>query len=336
MSPRSKHRLVSAARAAVAAACLAVGGVFAWSVVLPHGAAPASAANPPLTASQLAAKLSAAATAATVPANLHPPLALATQAKPMIVLNSCSLQRAGTRSKPCIYGDRNSHTPVVVFGDSHAAAWFPALDLISKQQHWRLVDLTKAGCPTAEVNVRFLGSNVTYPQCTAWRHNAERLIAALHPALVIVSQARWEELEAQPEPGVPTGYGSPWLNGMAATFGFLRHVSTHVVFVSDVPYLSYSAPDCVASHLSDVYQCDAARSTAVLLPQVKSAEIALAKREHVNWIDPTSWFCAPTTCPVIVGNILLYRDNAHMTPAWSRFIAPLLANSILPIMNRPS
>ena len=53
------------------------------------------------------------------------------------------------KSDPCIYGATTSHTSVVLFGDSHAAAWFPALDLISKQQHWRLVIFTKDVVPTA-------------------------------------------------------------------------------------------------------------------------------------------------------------------------------------------
>jgi hypothetical protein len=31
-----------------------------------------------------------------------------------------------------------------------------------------------------------------------------------------------------------------------------------------------------------------------------------------------------------VGNVLLYQDNQHMVPQWSRFLAPLLADAITP------
>ena len=41
---------------------------------------------------------------------------------------------------------------------------------------------------------------------------------------------------------------------------------------------------------------------------------------------------AAILCPVIVDNILMYRDNQHMTPQWSRFLAPLLADALKPIM----
>ena len=295
------------------------------------GAPPARAAEAPLTPSQLTADLSVAATMTTVPANLDPPLATAAQAKPLILLNHCSLKRAGVRSKPCVYGDPKSHTSVVLFGDSHATTWFPALNLISDQQHWRLVDFTKSDCPPPQVNIQF--GAFPYPQCTAWRHNAETQIAALHPNLVIMSGARWLENVAVPEQGVPAIYASTWLNGLAATFRFLRTAAKRMVFISDVPTLTSSAPSCVSSHLSDVYQCATASNTAVLLAQVKSEELTLANRMQIPWIDPTPWFCTATTCPAVVGNILLYRDDAHMTPTWSRYLAPVLADALQPIMH---
>ena len=45
-----------------------------------------------------------------------------------------------------------------------------------------------------------------------------------------------------------------------------------------------------------------------------------------------SWFCTPIRCPVIVGNIILYHDKAHMTPPWARFLAPVLSDALTPIM----
>lgn len=284
-----------------------------------------------LTASQLRADLIAGAKTRGAPSNLQPRLSSATKSLPVVVTNGCHLQHPGTMSKPCVYGDTSSSTSVVLFGDSHAAAWFPALDQIAKAQHWRLVDLTKAGCPPAEVNIDFSGR--IYTNCTLWRRNAQSQIAAMHPALVILAWARYiEEPEARPLSGVPGGYGSTWDNGVAAIFSFLHQNADHVLFISDGPTLYQWAPDCVAGHLSDVRPCTVRVRHAIHLPSVKAQELSLAKREQISSLDPTPWFCAPTVCPVIVGNILLYRDNAHMTPAWSRFIAPLLANSVLAVM----
>jgi len=284
-----------------------------------------------LTPSQLAADLRAAEQVRRVPANLQPPIARARSAVPAISENGCRLGRAGVWKKPCIYGDAASHTSVVVFGDSHAGMWFPALNLISKQQHWRLIDLTKSGCPAVDVNlgVWFL-NGALYSACNQWRATAMAHIAALHPAFVIVSWARWLEApEALPTPGIPTGHGSPWEDGVAAAFDFLRHAAKRVIFISDIPTLPESAPGCLADHISDVQACTVSQTAATPLAAVKASELELARREGIGAIDPTSWFCAETRCPLIVDNLLIYQDNSHMTREWSRFLSPVLGAAIL-------
>jgi peptidoglycan/LPS O-acetylase OafA/YrhL len=296
---------------------------------------PAVARNGTVPASQLSLDLLAGVKTTKVPVNLSPMLANAARSVPIIVSNGCNLQHAGTRSKPCIYGDTTSTTTVVLFGDSHAAAWFPALQVVSLHQHWRLVDLTKAGCPPPEASILYTGTT-PYPQCTAWRRHSMAQIAALHPLLVVADWARYLEApEARSLAGVPSGHGSAWLNGVAAIFAFLHRSAAHVVFMSDTPTLGQLAPDCVSAHLQDVEACTTARVDAVRLPIVKQQELALAGQAHVVAVDPDSWFCTPTRCPVIVGNILLYRDNAHMTPAWSHFIAPVFGAAIVAATSAP-
>ena len=319
-------------RVSVAAIAFAVLSVSLLLVDPPSSRAggPAGA----LTATQLAADLRAGALTRTVPPNLTPPLARAWDAGgPAIALNGCTLKHGGVRIKRCVYGDINSHVSVVLFGDSHAAMWWPALVLISKQQHWRLIDMTKAGCPPVEVNIAaWFRTGAPYPECAQWRADAIAQIAALHPALVVVSWARFlEEPEARPLPGIARSEGSVWQDGVAAIFSSLHHDARHVLFISDIPTLGSSAPLCLSAHMRDVPACMPSRSAGTWLPAVKSEELALARHQHVSSIDPTSLFCTPTSCPVIVGDILVYRDNSHMTADWSRFIAPVLASSIVPI-----
>lgn len=198
-------------------------------------------------------------------------------------------------------------------------AWFPALDIVSTQQHWRLVALVKAGCPAEEVNV--IRQRSLNPTCAEWRRNAMQRIATLHPALVVVTSSDYPH-RARPLPGVPDGFGGAWQNGTAAIFSFLARSADHVVFISDIPRLKQSAPTCLSAHMSDVPHCTVTRSAAVLSPEFKTTELRLAHREHITVIDPTSWFCTRKTCPVIVGKYLLYADTQHMLPpgrgSWPR------------------
>ena len=71
--------------------------------------------------------------------------------------------------------------------------------------------------------------------CPLWREKAKARIARLHPALVIVSWARWMQPWASHKSGVPTGYGGPWEDGVAAIFqpgtamdNIVQFIRTHV------------------------------------------------------------------------------------------------------------
>ena len=310
--------------AAIAIAIVALSGSLVGPLASTAAAPAGLAARHKLASSSLRADLIASARTIKVPSNLRPPLSAMASALPRITADGCELGFGRDQIKPCIYGERGSHTTVVLLGDSHAGHWFDALDWISNRRHWRLVVMAKEGCTPAEVTFRDDPNSL----CARWREKANARIARLHPALVIVSWARWMEPLASERAGVPTGYGGPWQDGVAAIFQFLRRSAKQLIFISDTPYLPQSAPDCVAGHLSDVGSCTTKQSEATVLPAIKAAELRLANQEQINSIDPTSWFCAPKVCPVIVGNILVYHDKSHMTTEWSRFIAPALDNAI--------
>ena len=329
-----RHSAASAGRSTLVALVIAA----AVASALPVGAlgsvaaGPKRSGRPTLTAQRLEADLVAGARTRRIPADLSPPLAVAWTATPVIARDGCNVPRDGVKSRGCVFGDTKSHTTVVLFGDSHAAAWFPALDEISRQQHWRLVVLTKDGCPPAEVKIAaWFRHGAPYWECSVWRANAEAQIARLHPALVIMGEARYLEVPETTPVGGASGE-TTWLNGLASIFGFLRQSASHVVFMSDSPTLNQRAPACVASHRTDVQFCSTSLATATRLPDVKAQELQIAAQDHVTAIDPTGWFCTPTTCPVIVNHTLLYRDNAHMVPEWSHFLAPLLAGAIVPVL----
>ena len=56
--------------------------------------------------------------------------------------------------------------------------------------------------------------------------------------------------------------------------------------------------------------------------------MAAARQEGAEIVDPTPWFCTATFCPAVVGNVLVYRDQHHVTTAYDRLLAPLLAKKL--------
>jgi hypothetical protein len=61
----------------------------------------------------------------------------------------------------------------------------------------------------------------------------------------------------------------------------------------------------------------------------RAAETDAATQAHVKLIDPAPWFCgASGTCPPIVGNVLVYQDDSHITIEMSDGLAPLLLREL--------
>jgi SGNH domain (fused to AT3 domains) len=283
-----------------------------------------------LTPAKLAADLRKAADIRKVPSNLSPSLRAAAGDVPLIRKDGCQLQFAQLNSKPCVFGDPTSHTSVVLFGDSHAGAWFPALNAISKRRHWRLLIFVKDSCPVEDVNLVRFGHY--YTECPIWRDNSEQQIDGLHPALVVVASSQYIN-GMRPRAGVPGGHGGTWQNGVAATFKLLHRAAQRTLYLTDLPMLTQSAPDCLSAHRSHVQTCAVSRRRGLRYPNFTADELKIAKQEHIHAQDTDSWFCTSNTCPVIVNNILLYRDAQHMTPQWSLFLAPVLDGVVTPIMN---
>jgi hypothetical protein len=48
----------------------------------------------------------------------------------------------------------------------------------------------------------------------------------------------------------------------------------------------------------------------------------------VRLIDPTSEVCLEKTCPAVIGDVLVYRNGAHLTATYVRTLTPWLAEHL--------
>ena len=47
-------------------------------------------------------------------------------------------------------------------------------------------------------------------------------------------------------------------------------------------------------------------------------------------LDVSNWLCASDRCPVVVGNVLVYRDSNHITTKFAEVLAPLIDAAVSP------
>ncbi|WP_091601111.1 acyltransferase family protein [Micromonospora mirobrigensis] len=286
------------------------------------GAALAGARDPQRVLDRFIAE---AARTTELPANLSPSLAESTDARPVIYADGCHVDAPVTRPKlPCAYGDPAAATTVVLLGDSHAAHWFPALDQVARERHWKLVSLTKSGCSLVDLPIRIDGLAREYTECAQWRRNALRAIRDLKPDLVVAAS---HVNFLAPAGQTDEQWTARWRAGWGRTFAALRRAAQRVVTMVDTPRLDEDAPECVAQHPQQIDACATPTAEALRRPALRAAIGEQAERNGVGVIDPTPWLCA-ARCPVVLGNVLVYHDSGHLTTRYAELLAPLLGRRL--------
>jgi hypothetical protein len=300
------------------------------STVAPTSALPTTA--PPSSADVIASIVAAnadtlqqAAIVENVPANLTPSLGSARSDKPAIYADGCILSNGQVTAKECVYGDPASARTIVLFGDSHAAQWFPALQDMSLRNHWRLEVLTKKGCPTADIPI---ADPARGPECGPWRTSVLARLTDEHPALVIMSAYRYKTTNA----AIGSNPDEVWRNGMQLTLDHVRPLADNVLVLGDTPTPLNDVPGCVASHLRRVADCMNPRSAAIK-PARLGVEVDVAAAYDAAFVPTGDWLCTSSECPVVIGNLLVYRDNSHITTAASMWLVPYLEAAVKPLLD---
>ncbi|MFJ8825352.1 acyltransferase family protein [Streptomyces sp. NPDC102467] len=253
-----------------------------------------------------------------VPSNLTPGLTEIKSGRSAVYRDGCHIGLASVDVPPCVYGDPASDTTVVLFGDSHAAQWFPALERLARERHWRLVSLTKASCKVADVTI--VSGGEPYTACDTWRSKVLARIADLRPDLVIASSSE-AGVPAHPDAG---GAVRQWTAGFERTYRAIRASGAEVAAFLDTPWPASDAVDCAGTHPLDLGRCAAVPDSAVKDPRRAAAVRAAAASTGASAVDPGRWLCAPRICPVLVADTLVYRDDGHIAEAYARALAPVL------------
>jgi hypothetical protein len=262
---------------------------------------------------QVQAAVAASADLHDVPSNLDPPLADAAAGDQRIYFNGCLRKILEVGQPECAMGDTASKTTVALVGDSNAAMWAEGFYYAAAQRHWRLEMLAKAACPMLDLPLINDIAHRAYTECDQWRAQIAARLQTEHPQLIVYSVRRaYEE-----------SYNAVWLDTMTRLVQQLRGTGAKVLVLGPIPDPQSDVPDCLSEHLDDATACSPLRSVAVNDPG-NAAESVAVKAGGGQYADLTELFCTAERCPVIVGNTLVYGDEAHLTFEYSELMAPVL------------
>ncbi|WP_353988407.1 acyltransferase family protein [Ruicaihuangia caeni] len=257
-----------------------------------------------------------------VPSNLEPSLAEVSDDIPRIYPDGCHLDVSQTAVQRCSYGDTDSDTVVALFGDSHAAQWFPALERLAIEHSFRLDSYTKSSCPSVEVPITTRG--VPYSECETWRNAVIQHLNAEPPQLVVLSNMA-------NQPDQPDGGLTPtrWSDGVRLVVD--RLALSEVLVISDTPNVGATPAICLSAHLDDARACDVDAKTALDREWI-TAEADAAESAGATVVALDDRLCTPDACGMIVGTTLLYRDAHHLTATAAAQLAEPLWAHLRPLL----
>jgi len=230
----------------------------------------------------------------------------------------------------CVYGEPASSTVVVLLGDSHAAHWFPTLEHLSQRLGWRLIPLTRPGCPTVDATIWGVARNPD-TACDRWRESALQRVEAERPDLILVSASRFERLAVNGRPDSGPGVETRWSEALTRSLTRLQRSADSVALIGDTPRSRVDPPVCVDRHPDEVAACATPREYAIggtLGPERLNTERTVADKLGMALIDPTPWICPRDPCEAVLNGVVAYADSTHISASYAstladRFLAEL-------------
>ena len=228
--------------------------------------------------------------------------------RPGVYGDGCHVNYGETKSGYCTYGDKESSKTIVLYGDSHAAQWFPTLEKMATERGFKLVSLTKSACPAVDAKRPDQGA-FKQVHCTKWRENSIKRIAEIQPLAVITSSFQY----FTPSNNKITR-AQWWNDGQRKLLKGLRGSTNNLIYISDTPRPLRDIPNCLASRDSKV--CDSTERSKVSV--IRGFDV----------INPNPWLCS-SYCPAIVEGTVAYRDASHISVDMALKLLPKLEAALI-------
>lgn len=229
-------------------------------------------------------------------------------------LGSCVASGGAKTSHMCEFGasKKDADFTIALVGDSHATQWWEALEPLATKHNWRIVTHLKNSCAfTGAVRTAQKTGHIDCVDANKGR--LDDLVKT--PDIDAVFIAGWTGAEFK-------GGGKAAAEGAVDYWSQVQDSGKQVVLVRDTPNPSQDplARDCVAKHADKLRHCgkdrDEALSNDDWIAAAHDADPRLAL------MDFTDQFCTQKLCPAVVGNVLVYRDQNHISDTYMATLAP--------------
>jgi peptidoglycan/LPS O-acetylase OafA/YrhL len=229
----------------------------------------------------------------------------------------------------CDYGSRTADTVIAIVGDSKMDQWLPAIQIIADSHDWRVLTYLASGC--ALVRIRYLEDPDAAEACASYNERRyEALLANSEIDYVITSQRASRAFIPDETNEVRV---AAMVEELKATWLELEEAGIDVIVVPDNPDPSTSRPDCVAGNPDKLSECAFPFDHAFAISAAPVQLRALEGLDNVQMASVQDWICSRDLCPVVIGNVLMYRQGSHLTATYVQTLASRLDAALLSAMS---
>lgn len=243
---------------------------------------------------------------------------------------ACMTQHGRSKVVTCDFGDADGEVRIVVAGDSHATMYLTPLARIAEERGWKLTSMAKRACPAM---LGLAGDNQWRIDrgrtCRLWQ---ERMISRLQRApvdLVILVHSPAYKLR-QPSGRVVPSWKRPgqWRMGLRRTVAALPPETTVLALGGAPRNFNGNPVKCLKGNRRDVSACVTKRQPA----RARTMDVGLRQAAAVSRARFDTLFdqiCSYDPCPVIQGDVLMWRDASHLSETFARQLQPSIERIVL-------
>ncbi|WP_067440648.1 acyltransferase family protein [Nocardioides jensenii] len=222
-----------------------------------------------------------------------------------------------TTTKICPAGDVDADRTVVMYGDSHAGMWMPALDAAGKKQGFKVIPLVKVGC--APYDVPQTNKGEAFPTCPEFRDWARGQIEEIQPDAIVLAHRGMLFMDSSTP-------DEDWATGVRATVEDLATITPNIKVLGDIPKIPWEPQDCVTDVDASMEACTARADSL----EIHSNPITrdAVRGTGADYVPTTDLICVDDRCPLVVGDVVTFRDKAHLSLSWTTIISPRFAEML--------
>ncbi|MEU6645629.1 acyltransferase family protein [Saccharomonospora sp. NPDC046836] len=197
---------------------------------------------------------------------------------------------------------------IVVAGDSHSQQYNAALRPIARERNWQIISMGRGGCPFSTDSDAQSGDEA----CVSWNAAVADEIIELRPDAVFTMATR--DVRVGLTEWTPPGYVAQWRR--------VADAGIPVVAVRDTPRYDTPPSVCVEKRGATDPECSTPRADLLATDPPYAALADLPP--NVYFLDFSDYFCTVDVCPPVVGNVLVYLDDNHVTAAYMETLSGIL------------